>query len=74
MALSLPRRRRTIGKHDRMAQVGIPGDGDHMEPRHGEVVGVPPVGRGRAACVERLSVLLARAIGKVPLYAMAGVG
>lgn len=63
MAVQLLRRRFTVEDYYRMAEAGILTEDDRVELLDGEVVEMTPIGSRHAACVDRLTRLLASAVG-----------
>ena len=65
MHVQMPTRRFTVEEYQRMAEAGILGEDDRVELLDGRIVEMMPIGEPHAACVRRLTNLLAeRARGR----------
>jgi len=65
MHVQMPTRRFTVEEYQRMAEAGILGEDDRVELLDGRIVEMMPIGERHAACVRRLTNLLAeRARGR----------
>jgi Uma2 family endonuclease len=63
MTLEVPRRRFTTTEYARIGAAGVFGEDDRVELLDGEIVQMPPIGFGHAACVRRLTDLFTRRLG-----------
>ena len=63
MAVSLIRRRFTVGEYSRMADAGIFSEDDRVELIDGAVVDMVPIGAPHAGVIIRLNHLLSRVVG-----------
>jgi len=63
MAMPLATRRFTVDEYHRMAEVGILREDDRVELLDGQIVEMTPIGRRHAACVTRLTHLVAPLAG-----------
>ncbi len=59
MSIPLLKRRFSVEEYRRMAQAGILSEDDRVELIEGDVVEMVPIGKRHAACVARLTALLA---------------
>ncbi|MCM8749968.1 Uma2 family endonuclease [Thermomicrobiaceae bacterium CFH 74404] len=60
MAVHALKHRFTVSEYRRMVEAGIFGEDDRVELLEGEIVQMSPIGSRHAACVARLTTLLAR--------------
>ena len=60
MSVELQRRRFTVDEYYAMAEAGILSEGDRVELIEGEIIEMAAIGSRHAACVNRLTELLAR--------------
>lgn len=59
MAQQPTRRRFDVHEYHQMGRAGILGEDDRVELIEGEIIQMPPIGSRHAACVDRLTHLLA---------------
>lgn len=63
MSVQYSRRPFTVAEFDQMAEAGILREDDRVELIEGEIVAMSPIGREHAACVRKLTRVLARLLG-----------
>jgi Uma2 family endonuclease len=63
MSMALARHRFTVAEYERMAETGIFTEDDRVELIAGEVVDMSPMGAGHLRCINRLGLVLYRALG-----------
>ena len=68
-ALAMPHRF-TVDEYHRMAEVGLLGEDDRVELLEGEIIDMSPIGSRHAACVNRLTRLLATGLGDRAIVAV----
>ncbi len=64
MSVQLLRRKFTVEQYHKMAESGILTEDDRVELLRGEIIEMSPVGRRRAACVNRLVRLFTQRLGE----------
>src|SRR6476646_6405828 len=63
MAIQLLRRQFTVAQYHQMVEAGILTEDDRVELLEGEIIEMSPIGRRRAACVNRLVRLFSERLG-----------
>lgn len=63
MSVQYSRRPFTVAEYDQMAEAGILREDDRVELIEGEIVAMSPIGHEHAACVRKLTRVLARLLG-----------
>lgn len=63
MALEPKRYRFTTAEYDRLGEVGVLGEDDHVELIEGEIIQMSPIGRSHASRVDRLNRVFNRGVG-----------
>jgi len=65
-------KRFTVGEFDQMVRAGVFRAEDRLELIAGEIVEMSPIGSRHAACVDRLTQLISRAIGETAILRVQG--
>lgn len=66
------RRLFSVAEYQRMGEVGILGDDERVELIEGDILKMSPIGSHHAACVMRLTMLLAQSVGRAAIVDVQG--